>query len=194
MGGPKILVKGSVKGIIYIDIVIFVAMGMVLIGASSLLAHSLSEHILKIKIGEELSLLLQELSLSVVKYHELAKQNPIKPSNNTKILLGVFNLVLPEKISGRSYEIKLLPAGELWMNIWNLTENGIALENLNASANPKLIARTIGEPRMEVDITLPNVGIYLQGKWRSGDRPYLRYYRENINGTIFDWITLGGVD
>jgi hypothetical protein len=54
--------------------------------------------------------------------------------------------------------------------------------------------RTTQSPEVFVEVDVPNIGAYVQGKSENGLNSSLAYYRYNLNGTIKDIILLGPQD
>jgi hypothetical protein len=178
------------RGQVYIDILIVVVMGMLFITILSMLAIAVSERALRLKIEEELGLVIQQTATAISRFAELGAQNPIEPANNTVMLLGLYHLDLPAQISGRNWELELITQSDLWANVRNFTINGEVADYQVITPGPHLVARTVQYPEVEVSQAMPNLAVRIQGKYGTGAPPYLRYYRYNLNGTVYDAIVL----
>jgi hypothetical protein len=178
------------KGVVYIDLLIIVVFMVVLISFVSFIAFRARDVIVESKIKEEFELISQQLLTAISRTVELGEKNSIAPKVNETLLLGVFDLQLPQKIVGKNYEIELISGSKIWVNVQNFTFNGEEVNYRSEGPNAKIAMRTLEEPKISLEQSLPNFGIELEGKFKSGMPGVIRYYRYNLDGKIYDAIVL----
>ena len=178
------------RGVVYIDLLIIAVFMVILLSFVAGIASRASGVIVESKISEEFELIAQQLLTAIARFAELGRQNPIKPKVNETLLLGVFDLQLPARAVGKSYEIKMISRGKIWVNVRNFTFDGGEVSYLGEGPNAKIAMRTLEEPEISFEQPLPNFGIEVEGTFKSGLPGVMRYYRYDINGEVFDAIIL----
>jgi hypothetical protein len=176
------------KGQVYIDLLVIFVIAVAMLALVTFTAQRVHSAILSQKIEEELDLVLQQIATSISRLSELGERNPIVPEPNETILLGIYNLALPDTISGRSYEVYVISRSPVWANVRNFTANGVTLNYEVQTANPVLVAK-VEDPAVKRELVMPNLPIPAQGYF-SGGFPYLRYYRYDLDGKVHDVMVL----
>jgi hypothetical protein len=178
------------KGVVYIDLLIIAAFMVALISFISFIALKTRDVIVESKVREEFELISQQLLTAISRLAELGRKNPLEPKVNETLLLGVFDLQLPQKIVGKNYEIELISGSKIWVNVQNFTFNEEEVNYRSEGPNAKIAMRTLEEPKISFEQPLPNFGIELEGKFKSGMPGIIRYYRYNLDGKIRNVIVL----
>jgi hypothetical protein len=171
---------------VYIDLFIVILLGSAFLALLTSVVRTIYQRIEALKIEEELELILQKTASSIIRFNELGEQNPLKPKPNETITLGVYNLALPERAAGKNYELYVISRSDLWANIRNFTSDELLSYDAEVPS-AVLVARAL---EVEARLGLPNLKAELQGMYRSGDLPYLRYYRYDLDGRVYDGIVL----
>jgi hypothetical protein len=186
------MVKGQAE---IIGNVFAIFLGIVFLTAISILSYSLYTSQLKSEIENNLRQIGMEISNSILKLYEIGKNSKYSPNENESAKLAEIELKLPSHVSGRNYEVLLVATNPIFVQISNISIN----ESSPASSTitvygTKIILRTTQSPEVLVDIDVPNIDVYVQGKSENGLNSSLAYYRYNLNGTIKDNILLGSQD
>ncbi|MEM5790825.1 MAG: hypothetical protein QXP77_02150 [Candidatus Aenigmatarchaeota archaeon] len=131
------------------------------------------------------------ISNEIIKAYGVAREVSYLPENFSAFLIYEKDLELPDCLKGRNYEIYLTSANQIWISITNISSEGKKIgANIN-TGGIKLIARTIQDPEVSVEINLPNIDVITEGKIESGRNYNLKYYRANLNGEIFEFALIG---
>jgi len=141
---------------------------------------------------------LRELSIqtvdNIIRLYKNAKGSSSQPSNSTSVLISQLDLSLPSQVSGRNYEIYLVGANNIWINIINFTVSNQNVTSVIKTPMAKVIARTTQNPIISIEYDIPNVDVGVQGRSANGINSKISYYRYNYNGTVYDKIVLGQSD
>ena len=79
----------------------------------------------------------------------------------------------------------------IWVSISNVSLEGKELEAEIESGGIKIVAKTLQDPRIEVELSVPNLDTLAEGKIVNGKDSKLRYYRLNLNGKVLDAVLIG---
>ncbi len=170
---------------------ITILLGIVLLVSTIAIVVYFYEVSLRDEIRKELRELTLQTFDSILKLYEIGKNSNVNPNNYSSILIAESYLILPSSVSNRNYEIILVSPGLHWQTLSNFSVNGKNTSFVEETQVAKIIARTTQDPLEIVEKELPNINIELQGKCENGKEAKLRYYRYNVNGSVYDKITLG---
>lgn len=127
-------------------------------------------------------------SAEIVKmYNENSKSTTI-PEKNTVIVLSNITLNYPQKVGGSTYQIEFISNTGIWNFVNFSSESKLVKEEISSN---KIYLKTLQEPFVEYYFSIPNIPVELQGSFKSGKLPLLRYIRYNYNGTTYDRMILG---
>jgi len=143
------------------------------------------------ELRAELNLISLRVSNEIIKAYGIAKEVSYIPENFSSFLIYEKDLELPSSLKGRDYEIYLISANPIWVSINNISSEGKDVKASIKTGGIKLIARTNQEPKVEVEINLPNMEVIVGGKIESGGNYDLKYYRANIDGKTFEFLLIG---
>ena len=174
-----------------IGYLITILLGIILLVSTIAIVVYFYEVSLRDEIRKELRELTLQTFDSILKLYEIGKNSNVNPNNYSSILIAESYLILPSSVSNRNYEIILVSPGLHWQTFSNFSVNGKNTSFVEETQVAKIIARTTQDPLEIVEKELPNINIELQGKCENGKEAKLRYYRYNINGSVYDKITLG---
>lgn len=149
---------------------------------------------LRTEITENLKQLIIQTSDNINRIYDAAHDSKVQPSNYTSVLLKEIDLKLPADVSRRSYEIILVSANPVWTSLGTITIDGETITPTVNTSGAKIIARTTEDPKISLQYDIPNIDVFVQGKSENGIDDTLKYYRYNINGTVYDRIVLGKSD
>jgi len=178
--------KGQAK---YIEYILTILLGVIFLVIISSLIYVFYTTSLKQEIRESLKQIALQVSHNILEAYEAGKTLKAQPSNYTSILLNEMDLNLPSSVSRRNYEIFLVSANPVWSTI-NFTVENQSISPIIETPGAKIVAQTTQDPIVSVEHALPNIDVSVQGKSENG-RGELRYYRYNLNGTIYDTVILG---
>lgn len=130
-------------------------------------------------------------SVEIINMYNENSKSTIVPEINTSTNLSTLILNYPQKIGSTVYQIDFISTTGIW-NFINFSSQSQLLKE--ESSSNKIYLKTLQEPFVEYYYSLPNIPIELQGSFKSGELPILRYVRYNYNGKIYDRIILGGDD
>jgi hypothetical protein len=162
---------------------------IVLIGISALV-YTFYRRSLEKEIRAELKQLVLQTSDSLIKLYDTASDSKVRPENYSSSLLGETNLNLPGQVGGRSYDIILVSPNPIWTSVTNFTIDGETISSVVATPGAKVLAKT-KDPLVEIEHEIPNIDAAVQGRSENGKNSTLRYYRHNVNNTLYDTIILG---
>ena len=166
--------------------------GIIVLAAISIIAYNLYTNQLRSEIEKNLREIGSGISSHILKLYEVGKNSKYYPRVNESLKLAEVDLKLPNQVSGRNYEVILISASPIWVQISNISVGGAAPATaMIMPAGVKMILRTTQSPIVEIEQEVPNVDVSVQGKSENGLNSLLRYYRYNFNGTIKDSIVLG---
>lgn len=175
----------------FLDFVLATLLSIIVLISIYSLSLSLYRNWLSSEIRSELEYLSLKLSSEMVKAYELAQKSYAEPANYSSFLLYEAELSFPESIKGRSYEIFLVNPNPIWVSISNVSLEGKELEARIESGGIKIVAKTLQDPRIEVELSVPNLNTLAEGKIVNGKDSKLRYYRLNLNGKVLDVVLIG---
>jgi len=173
--------------------IFMVLLSVVFLTVISILSYSLYTTQLKSEIENNLRQIGTEISKSIIKLYEIGKNSKYSPNENGSAKLAEIELKLPSRISGKNYEIFLV-ANPILIQISNISVNESSPPYTLTLYGTKVVLRTTQSPEVFVEVDVPNIGAYVQGKSENGLNSSLAYYRYNLNGTIKDIILLGPQD
>jgi len=177
-----------------IEHAVTILLGIIVMTSIVALVYSFYMNALKTEIRESLRQIALYTSDNIIKICNTAKTTKAQPSNQTSILISEIDLSLPAEVSKRNYEVILVGANSLWPVITNVTVSNQNISFIIKTSGAKIVAQTTQDPKITVEQNIPNIDIDLQGMSKNGKEGKLRYYRYNINGTIYDSIVLGEAD
>ncbi len=180
--------KGQAK---FLDFILATFLSLIVLISIYSLSISLYRNWLGSEIKSELEYLSFKLSKEMVKAYGLAQRSYAEPENYSSLLLYEAELNFPETIRGRNYEIFLVNPNPIWVSISDVSSEGKELEARIESGGIKIVAKTLQDPRIEVELSVPNINTLAEGKIVNGKDSKLRYYRLNLNGKVLDAILIG---
>lgn len=175
-----------------IEYVLTILFSVIILIAISAITYSFYNSVVKQDVSRSLNEINLQIAGAISKIYQQGKASISSPSNSTSILLASVNLNLPTKISGRNYEIDLLPMNPIFATISNVTSQGMNVTILIQSSGARIVAKTTDDPKIVVSKDITNIDVNMQGSVVNGRNSTLKYYRYNFNGTIYDKIVLGG--
>lgn len=178
----------------FISHTLMILIGIFIIVSVAMMVTAFYLTSLRGEIRESLRQVSVQTSDNMVRLYETSKSSGASPKNYTSVLLGEVDLGLPASISKKNYEMSLVSSNQLWTQIQLFTSSGQNLTAISGTSGAKIIAQTTQIPKIKVEYDIPNIGISVLGKIENGKDDKLRYYRYNINGTIYDVIVLGKAD
>ncbi|MEM5773139.1 MAG: hypothetical protein QXL86_02840 [Candidatus Aenigmatarchaeota archaeon] len=166
--------------------------GVIILAAISIAAYNLYTNQLKSEIENNLRQIGSGISTNIIKLYEIGKNSKSYPNRNESIKIAEVDLKLPSQVSGRNYEVVLISANPIWIQISNITVGGTEpAASIISPSGVKIVLRTTQSPIVEVEQEVPNVDVSVQGKSENGLNSSLSYYRYNFDGEIKDSIVLG---
>lgn len=177
-----------------IEHVFTILLGVILLTSIVALVYSFYMNSIKTEIRESLKQIAIYTSDNIINIYKTAKASDAQPSNQTSVLIKEIDLNLPAEVSKRNYEVFLISSSSLWLSITNFTVDEQNVSSIVETSGPKVVAQTTQDPKITVEQSISNIDIALQGRSENGKEGKLRYYRYNINGTIYDSIVLGEAD
>ena len=178
----------------FVEYTLVTLLSVVLIIGITLLAFSFYRTINENEIKQELRQISAQVSDNVVKLYDTARSSKAQPANYTSVLISEVDLNLPNKVANKNYDVVLVSASQLTPLITLVTIDGANVSTIISNSNARVIGRTDSDPDVEVEYDIPNIDISVQGKASNGQNTTLRYYKYNINGTVYDTIVLGSLD
>lgn len=175
----------------FISHTMMILIGIFIIVSVSTLVTAFYLSSLRGEIRESLRQISIQTSDNIVRLYETSKSSGVSPKNYTSVLLGEVDLSLPNSVSKKNYEISLVSSNLLWTRIQVFSSGGQNLTSGVFTSGAKIIAQTTQIPKVKVEYDVPNIGVNMLGKIENGKDDKLRYYRYNLNGTIYDIIVLG---
>lgn len=180
--------KGQANLIEYVLTILFSS--MIIISIVTVIS-TFSSNAIRSEATEGMKQVAIIISNEVVKAYNIAKNSNNQPNNSTSTLLYEVDLKLPNQISKRSYQAILVTENPVWSSIKSITINNKSVNIVTSSPGAKVIIKTTQDPFLTFEYDIPNVDVTVQGKCDSGINSTLRYYRYNLNGTIYDTVLLG---
>jgi len=175
----------------FIEHVFAILLGVIFMVSVIAIAYTFYIDVLRNEIRESLNQIALSVSGNVVRIYEISRSVDAQPSNQTSILIKEVDLSLPIEVSKRNYEVFLISPSPLWPVVTNITMGGENVTSIVKSSGPKVVVQTVQDPIIKVERDIPNLGIDMHGKSENGKEGKLRYYRSNINGTVYDIVVLG---
>ncbi len=176
---------------LFIEHSLMILIGVFIISTVAMLMYSFYLASVRNEVRETLRQLSVQISDNIVKLYESSVQSPVSPKNSSSVLLGEVNLGLPNSVAKRNYEITLSSGNQLWTQIQLFVTSGQNVTSVEGTSGAKITAKSTNIPKVTLEYSLPNIGISLSGKIKNGLNDKLKYYRYNVNGTIYDTIVLG---
>lgn len=177
----------------FIEYVFTILLSLLVLISITTLVYSFYRNMMENEVKQELRQVVTQTSNEVVKLYDVSKSSKARPANYTSLLISEVDLNLPRQISGKNYEIIMVSASQLTPIVSVVTIDDSNVSTTVSGSNAKVVART-NDPEVEVEYDVPNIDISVQGKVSDGRNSTLRYYRYNINGTVYDTILLGPND
>ena len=171
-----------------------ILLSVILMISVTALVYSFYTSAIRTEISQSLNQIAASVSDSIVNMHKSSKATDFQPSNYSSILISEIGLSLPSEVAKRNYEVMLISPSSLWIGITNFTIDDQNVSSITDTSGPKIVVQTTQDPIVKVERSLPNMDVLLQGKSENGEDGELRYYRYNINGTIYDSVVLGKSD
>jgi hypothetical protein len=176
----------------FITYSITILLGFLILTSFSLLIYGYYDQVSKSNIEVSLKQVCIQTLTGIIDLYNKGKNSDVIPENSSSIVLSEIELNYPDKISNKNFEIELVMSPGIWNTISNLTDNEESVEvRKEISSGSKIIARTTQRPFVEYVYDIPNIPLYLQGKFRSGENDILRLIRYNYNGQIQETVILG---
>jgi hypothetical protein len=173
--------------------VFMVFLGVAFLTLISILSYTLYTNQIRVEVENNLKQIGIGISNNVLKLYEIGKNSKYYPGINESKKIAEIDLKLPPKVSGRNYEIFLITTNPIWIQISNMSIDNSSISSV-ISYGTKILLRTTQPPEVTVEVDVPNIDVYVQGKSENGLDGSLSYYRYNINGSIKDNIILGKQD
>lgn len=187
----KLLSKAQANFISYTLTILF---SVLMLSSVVMLFYTFYNTALQNEVRESLRQLAMQTSDSIIRIYENFKDVRANPSNYTNVLLYEGELKLPTAVSNRNYEVILVTANPSWSNIINITVENQTVYPIIMTSGAKVIARTTQDPKISVEYDIPNINAIVEGRSENGRNTKIRYYRNNMDGTLYDIITLGSQD
>jgi hypothetical protein len=182
------MAKGQSEIIEYFFTILF---GFLLLASISMIVLTFYNNAIRQQVQASLRQVAVQISDSVSRVYQTAKDVKNSPSNSSSMLLYQLDVSLPNQVSKRNYEVILVSSTPLFSTITNMTVNNVTVVSRISSSGAKVIARTVQDPIESVELDIPNVDVQVQGRILNGINSTLRYYRYNLNGTVFDTVIIG---
>jgi hypothetical protein len=174
--------------------ILAVLFGVIILAAISTVAYNLYTRQLEDEITNNLKQMGVEVSNNILRLYDRGKNSKYSPGANESVRLAEIDLKLPSQVSGRNYEVILIEANPIWVQISNLTIGGASPPSVITVPGAKVVLRTTQSPKVTVEHEIPNIDVPIQGKSVNGLNSTLAYYRYNSTGGIKDKIVLGDFD
>jgi len=175
----------------FIEYIFTVLFSVFVIAAIIALVYSFYYASIRSEIQEELKQMAVQAADNVVKLYETAQSSEAVPSNYTSVMISEVDLRLPDSVSKRNYQMLLASSNTLWSSISSFEIGGQNATGIEETGGAKIVVQTLQSPIITVEQDIPNIDIAVMGKSENGQDSKLRYYRHNVNGTIYDTIVLG---
>ena len=178
----------------FIEFVLVTLLSIVLVAAIAFLIFGFYRNITENDARQSLRQISIQVSDEATRLYNVARGSRAQPTNYTSLLISEVNLNLPRQISNKNYDVILVSASQLVPIISAVTVNNTNISSVISNSNAKVLTRLDADPDIEVEYDIPNIDVSVQGRANNGQNATLRYYRYNINGTIYDTIVLGPYD
>ena len=187
-----LFMKGISKFVTYTFTILF---SFIMLGVFSSLIYAYYNQVLKSNIESGLKQICVQTFVGIVDLYNQGVKYDFIPENSTSVLISQISLNYPDSVSGKNFEVYLIPSSGIWSTVKNMTIDGKTVNiKQEIDSGAKIIAKTIEQPYVSYEYDLPNIPIILQGRFRSGDNDNLSLVRYNDNGTIEDSVILGNSD
>jgi hypothetical protein len=181
--------KGISRFVSYTFIILF---GFVMLTLFTTSLYKYYNNVLKANINAGLKQIAIETTSQIIKIYDMGKDSEASPANASTVVIADMNLKYPKKISGKNYEILLISSPGIWTQIKSFQiDNATITPKKEIISGSKVLVRTTQRPIVTYNTRIPNIPIYIQGGYRSGENATLKYVRYNRNGVINDTIILG---
>lgn len=168
--------------------------GVIILAAITALAYNIYMTQLRNEIENNLKHIGIEVSNNILRLYDTGKNSKFIPEANKTAKLAEINLNLPSQVSGRNYEIILMEANPIWIQISNISVGGRTPASSVTLSGAKIILRTTQSPKVTVEHEIPNVDTPVQGMSENGLNSTLIYYRYDLDGSNKDTIVFGSYD
>lgn len=177
-----------------VENVITILFGIIILAAITTIAYNIYTSQLGDEIENNLKQIGVDLSKNILKLYETGKNSEYSPGTNESVKLAELDLKLPSQVSGRNYEVILVEANPLWIQVSNITIGGQFPVSVVTVPGAKVILRTTQSPIVSVEYEFPNIDVPVEGRSENGLDSNLAYYRYDFDGVEKDSIVLGGYD
>lgn len=174
-----------------LEYVLTIFFSLIVLLAVSAIIYTFYRNALTQDATKSLNQVALQVSDSILKIYQQGKQSTASPPNASVVLIASVDLNLPTKISGKNYEIDLIPINPLFSSVINFTVNNKNILYTIQPGGAKIIVKTTEDPIIMITKDLPNIDVNFQGTTKDGLNATLNYYRYNYNGTVYDKILLG---
>lgn len=171
-----------------------VLLGVIMIVAITSLVYGFYKNAIENEAAAQLRQIAIQVSENIVKLHQTSRGSTSSPKNYTSVFIGDVDLNLPDNVAKRNYEVSFVSGSTLWSQVDVLSVDGKNVSFLRNVSSAKVVARTTQDPRVSVEIDVPNIDATLQGKISNGVDDKISYYRFNVNNTLYDKVILGKAD
>ena len=183
--------KGQTRLIGHILTILF---SMLVLASISALIYTFYRAAIEKEVRTELTQVATQIKDNLIKIYDVGKNSKIQPSNYSSVLISETDLNLPDSVAKLNYEVDLITANPLYVDILSVTIGGVNVSGVKNTPGAKIIAKTTQDPIVNVEFDLPNFDTSVQGKVRNGVNDILGYYRHNENSTVYDTVILGQPD
>ena len=185
------MTKGQAQIIEYFFTILF---GFLILASITLIAYTFYSNTVRQQAKASLRQVAIQISDAVSRVYQAVKDVKNSPTNSSSLLLYKLDVSIPNQVSKRNYEIVLVSSSTVYSTITNITIDNKSVVSRIASSGAKVVARTVQDPIETVELDIPNVDVQVQGRILNGVNSSLRYYRYNLNGTVYDTIIIGPYD
>jgi hypothetical protein len=183
--------KGQANLIEYLFTILF---SVIIIASITAIVYTFYLKSITAESRESMRQLAIEVSNKVVDVYNTAKNIKNIPENSTSVMIFETDLKFPPKISRRNYEVVIISGSITWSGIRSINIGGKEANPLISTPGAKVIVSMTQDPKESIEHDIPNVDVIVQGRSENGINSTLRYYRYNLNGTLYDTVILGGSD
>ncbi len=184
-----LFMKGLSNFVTYTFTILF---SFIILGVFSSLIFSYYNQVMKSNTESGLKQLCIQTFVGIVNLYNQGINNDLIPTNSTSAVISQISLNYPDSVSGKQFEVYLIPSSGIWSTVKNITINGeIVKIKQEIDSGAKIIAKITEKPYTSYEYNVPNIPIILQGNFRSGNNDTLSLLRYNDNGNIENRVVLG---
>lgn len=173
-----------------IENVLLILLGSLMLTFIGVTMYGFYQEHLKREIENSLRQIAIDTASNILRLYEAGRKSRSYVEENSSRMLLELELSLPERVSGRSYEMLLVSPNPIWSTFSTIMVGGKEVVSVPTTPGAKIIVKTTQKPYITVEYDLPNIDVSLQGI-TDGTDAVLRYYRYNFNGIERDKIVLG---